>query len=86
MYGPSAGIFLREAVKDHFIGSIPVKKGVLVSLKIKSNHFKEEFYAHPEVFNPDRWEGIDSAKVDPFSFFPFSSGLRNCIGQHLALL
>jgi cytochrome P450 len=86
MYGPSAGIFPREAIKEHFIGKIPIHKGMLVTLKIKPNHFKEEFYQQPELFNPDRWKDVDSAKADPFSFFPFSSGQRNCIGQHLALL
>jgi cytochrome P450 len=86
MYSPTAGIFPREAIKDHFIGKIPVRKGMIVALKIKSNHFKEEFYQNPHQFNPDRWKDVDSAKADPFSFFPFSSGQRNCIGQHLALL
>ena len=56
MYGPSAGIFLREAVKDHYIGKIPVKKGTILSLKIKSNQFKEEFYENPDVFRPERWD------------------------------
>ena len=40
MYSPNAGLFARVAVKDHYIGKIPVKKGVLVSVKIKPNHFK----------------------------------------------
>jgi cytochrome P450 len=43
MYIPS-GIFPREAVKDHYIGIIPIKKGTLVSIEIKTNQFKEEFY------------------------------------------
>lgn len=37
-------------------------------------------------FNPERWTRIDANKSDPFSYFPFSSGQRNCIGQHLAML
>lgn len=41
MFSPTAGIFMREATKDHYIGSIPIKKGTLVSIKIKPNHFKE---------------------------------------------
>jgi cytochrome P450 len=40
MYSPSAGIIPREAVKDHYIGSIPIKKGTLVAVKIKPNQFK----------------------------------------------
>jgi len=41
MYSPTAGIFSREATRDHFIGKIPIKKGMLVAVKIKPNHFKE---------------------------------------------
>jgi cytochrome P450 family 6 len=44
MYSPNAGIFARYATKDHYIGKIPIKKGALVSVKIKPNHFKEEFF------------------------------------------
>jgi cytochrome P450 len=86
MYSPAAGIFLRQAVKDHYIGNIPVQKGMIVAIKMNPNHFKEEFYERPEVFDPDRWTKIDKSKVDPLSYFPFSSGQRNCIGQHLSLL
>ena len=86
MHSPTSGIFIREAVKDHFIGKIPIKQGMMVKILIKTNQYKESFYEHPEVFNPDRWNSIDQSKVDPFSYFPFSSGLRNCIGQHLAMI
>lgn len=47
MYSPTAGIFPRVALKDHYIGKIPIKKGLIVTLKIKSNHFKEEFFENP---------------------------------------
>ena len=55
-------------------------------IRITPNHFMEEFYSKPLEFNPERWSTRDPTKTDPFSFFPFSSGKRNCIGQHLALL
>lgn len=40
MYSPTAGIFIRKVIKDHYIGCIPMRTGMLVSLKIKSNHHK----------------------------------------------
>ena len=83
---PTSGIFIREAVKDHFLGKIPVKAGMTVKIMIKTNHYKGSFYEHPEQFNPDRWNNIEQSKADPFSYFPFSSGPRNCIGQQLALI
>ena len=86
MFSPTTGLFKRVAVKDHYIGSIPIKKGMIVTPNIDSNHFKQEFYKDPQVFDPDRWTNIDSSKSDPYSFYPFSSGQRNCIGQHLAII
>jgi len=86
MAAPSTGIFKREAVRDHYIGNIPIKKGMILAINMDSNHFKQEFYKNPETFNPDRWDDIDASKSDPYSFYPFSSGLRNCIGQHLAMI
>jgi hypothetical protein len=38
MYGPSAGLFLREATRDHMIGKIPIEKGTLITVKIKPCH------------------------------------------------
>jgi hypothetical protein len=40
MASPSTGIFKREAVKDHYIGNILIKKGMIVTINIDSNHFK----------------------------------------------
>lgn len=85
MYIPTPRILGREAIKDHFLGKIPIKKGVMLTVSIVSRHFDKNIYKDPEVFNPDRWDN-DPSKIDPFAYFPFSSGLRNCIGQHLALI
>lgn len=41
MYPPTVGLFIREATKDHFLGSIPLKTGTRVTINITANHFKE---------------------------------------------
>jgi cytochrome P450 len=86
MYSPNAGIFLRRATKDHFIGNIPIKKGMAVNIKIKTMHYRETVYPQPMKFDPERWEKIDMNKMEPFTYLPFSSGQRNCIGQHLSFI
>lgn len=48
MYGPVAGLGPRLAVKDHYIDSIPIKKGMMIGVKMRPNHFKEEFYPNPQ--------------------------------------
>jgi cytochrome P450 len=86
MYSPTSGIAPRIALKDHYLGSIPIKKGVSIAVKIKPCQFNEKYYPNPHEFNPDRWSINDPTKTDQFSYFPFSSGKRNCIGMYLALL
>jgi len=39
---------------------------------------------HPDTFDPDRWLDPDQAAALHTSFFPFSVGLRNCLGMSLA--
>jgi len=45
MYGAFGGLIPRVCIKDHYIGNIPIKKGTLVSVKIKPNHFNEKCYS-----------------------------------------
>jgi hypothetical protein len=47
MYSPTAGIFAREALKDHYLGRIPIKKGAIVSIKLKPNQFNQKFFDSP---------------------------------------
>ena len=44
-----------------------------------------EYFPDPFEFKPERWFQENVIK-DPFTYTPFSSGVRNCIGQHLALI
>lgn len=38
----------------------------------------------PNVFNPERWLGVDPSSAEEKALTPFSVGPRNCIGQNLA--
>lgn len=49
------------------------------------------YHEDPNTFKPDRWidensKTFKSIKDHSYLFTPFSSGPRNCIGQHLALI
>jgi cytochrome P450 len=44
------------------------------------------YFKDPEKFDPNRWLDINILTKNPFIFIPFSSGPRNCIGQHMALI
>lgn len=42
-----------------------------------------KYWDDPDLFNPSRF---NSSNENPNVFIPFSSGPRNCIGQHMALM
>ena len=84
--GPIVAVFFRDALVDHMIGDIKVKKGTKILASLVINNFNPKYYDEPEKFNPMRWSEENVKKIDPFVFLPFSAGARNCIGQHLAKL
>lgn len=84
-------IFYRKAQKDDDLAGVPIKKGTLLTVLINVTHTNEKYYSNPEEFIPERWlantpESCDGFKSEPFAYIPFSSGSRNCIGQHLAAI
>lgn len=57
-----------------------------INIGIVENAYNEKYYEKSFQFLPQRWLSTNSLSKDPYTFIPFSSGSRNCIGQHLALL
>jgi cytochrome P450 len=47
MDSPTSGIVPRQAVREHYLGTIPIRKGVLVAVKIKPSQFNDKFYTNP---------------------------------------
>lgn len=82
---PAPMPFIREAVQDHTLIDLKVKKGDLVFPDFQSSAFDEKLLKDPKEFDPTRWTNPD-LKIDPYVFVPFSAGPRNCIGQHLAMI
>jgi len=79
---PVGIMFPREALFDHMIGDIKIKKGTLVNTCQTVTMFNPRHYDEPNKYDPYRWKNMKG--VDPYAFIPFSAGGRNCIGQHLA--
>jgi len=80
---PVTGIMLREAVSDHMMGDIRIKKGTVVGIDWGKMSFNPKVYDDAEKFKPERWLK-ENKNIDAFAFIPFGAGPRNCIGQHLA--
>ncbi|EAS05241.2 cytochrome P450 family monooxygenase (macronuclear) [Tetrahymena thermophila SB210] len=82
-------LFTREAKVDHKIGNYNIQKGTYVNVGLISNQIDETYFKDPLTFNPNRWldhSAENMIKENPFVYLPFSGGMRNCIGQHLANL
>ncbi|XKL61642.1 hypothetical protein PGB90_001475 [Kerria lacca] len=60
-----------------------IPKGALVNFFLIRMHNDEKYFPNPIQFKPERFE--DNLK-HPYSYVPFSAGLRNCLGQKFALL
>jgi benzoate 4-monooxygenase len=50
-------------------------------------HHLDKVWPEPFTFNPDRWL-VDDEKLHEMKryFFPFSMGVRSCVGRHLATM
>jgi len=86
---PAPMIFTRKAQQDHTLGNLKIKKGTLVTMNMLANNYNPKIHNEPTKFDPDRWltdsQTMKSISNNPFLYTPFSTGGRNCIGQHLAM-
>ncbi len=82
-FRPPAGIMLRRVNKDTEIDGYFLKAGRLAIFSIFNLHHHAEFWSQPAQFDPERFLTRENRR---FSFMPFGTGERICIGSHFALL
>lgn len=70
--------------RDPDLGLV-VPKGTLVAIPVQSFHYSKEFYETPEKFNPEHFNAENKAARNPYSYMPWGSGPRNCLGMHVIL-
>lgn len=83
---PSVPYFGRTTTEECNIGPYTVPQGVTVIIFTAAIHKDERWFPDPERFDPDRFLPDHTHGKHPYSYIPFSAGLRNCIGQKFALL
>ncbi|RZC39785.1 p450 domain containing protein [Asbolus verrucosus] len=49
-------------------------------------HRDSQYFPDPERFNPERFSEENKGNIRPYTYLPFGSGPRNCIGSRFALL
>jgi len=88
---PSVPVFAREIDEDLEVTrngkTFTIPKGAICSIPCYKLHRDERHWKDPEEFDPTRWLDGGAAETRyAYSYFPFSAGPRNCIGQRFANL
>jgi len=63
---------------------LTIPKGVVVIVNTYAMQNSELYWENPKEFNPDRFNNLE--KLNSWAYFPFAKGMRNCVGQKLAML
>ena len=74
---------MRKVNADTKIDGYTFKSGSFVIYGIYNIHHNKALWTDPELFQPERFL---SEKNHRFSFLPFGTGERICIGNHFAML
>jgi cytochrome P450 len=74
----------RRALRDIPLGGATVAQGEVVILSQFVTHRDARWFPEPERFDPERWTDEAKAARPKFSWFPFSAGSRQCIGEGFA--
>ncbi|XP_067203120.1 cytochrome P450 4C1-like isoform X2 [Linepithema humile] len=82
---PAAPFIGRILTEDLKIGETILPKGADVIMSILHMHRNEKHWSNPLMFDPDRFLPEKKAHCSKY-FMPFSTGLRNCIGQKYATI
>ncbi|CAG2121668.1 unnamed protein product, partial [Medioppia subpectinata] len=78
----------REAGKDMKLGDTGIKlfKGQMVEIPVYAIHHSEKYYKNADQFIPDRFLAENRKNLVPYTYMPFGTGPRNCIGMRFALM
>jgi cytochrome P450 len=82
---PPAWAVGRLAIEEHEFGGYKIPKGSLVLVSPFVMHRDARFWTDAEQFQPERWDAISVKEAgNNFVYFPFSKGVRSCIGEQFA--
>ncbi|KAK9721087.1 hypothetical protein K7432_003692 [Basidiobolus ranarum] len=85
MYPPLASI-QKYCVQDCKLPfGYTIEQGTVATINIYALHHNPHTWSDPEVFNPDRFSSSEESKRSRYSWLPFSTGPRACIGMQFAL-
>lgn len=63
--------------------NLKIKKGDIMLIPFYAFQVDPQCFPDPEEFIPERFNDENKHKIAPFTYMPFGSGPRNCIGRQL---
>ena len=86
LYSPANRIE-RVANQEYKLSNgISVKKGHTIGVPLDTLQRDPEYFDEPEKFDLERFLPQNRGKIIPYTYLPFGTGPRNCIGMRFALL
>ena len=82
---PPVGEHMRICTKNCQVAGIDIPKGTKIQMPILPGHLNYAFFPFPTLFKPERFLKQNANQIAPFTWRPFGSGNRVCIGQRFAV-
>ncbi|CAK7303344.1 Cytochrome P450 3A12 [Vulpes lagopus] len=83
---PIAGRLERVCKKDVEISGVFIPKGTVVMVPTFTLHRDQSLWPEPEEFRPERFSKEKKDSINPYTYLPFGTGPRNCIGMRFAIM
>jgi len=86
---PVAPFLMLQALRETTVAGIRIPADTLIWGVMRSDSLREDYFANPSTFRPERWLGDEvahgAASANRIAM-PFGAGPRVCPGRHLAML
>ena len=76
----------RMALSDDCAGDFDIPRGSTVIVFVYGAHHSPRYWDNPESFDPERFNRANEKLHVPFTYLPFGTGPRGCIGGNYAML
>lgn len=63
-----------------------LERGDAIWVPVYGLHRDPQYWPEPQRFDPERFSDENKQNITPFTFLPFGSGPRNCIGTRFAMM